>query len=93
MQAASQTGVIAMPIPLLLNRVICLHTLAPVRNVAIFAAMPSRAALKSKRRRTTTVPVTTMEEIPVLSDEERAQLMTRLKDAEKRILWTRTFAR
>jgi hypothetical protein len=39
----------------------------------------------AKRRRTTTVPVTTMEEIPVLSDEERAGLQQSLKDAQARI--------
>jgi hypothetical protein len=38
-----------------------------------------------KPRPTTMVPVTTMEEIPVLSDEERAALLTKLKDAEARI--------
>lgn len=31
------------------------------------------------------VPVTTMEEIPVLSEEERAKLTASLKDAESRI--------
>ena len=40
---------------------------------------------KAKRRRTTTVPVTTMEEIPVLSDQERAELTTSLQDAEARV--------
>ena len=38
-----------------------------------------------KRRRTTTVPVTTMEEIPVLSDRERADLLKSLKAAQARI--------
>jgi hypothetical protein len=36
-------------------------------------------------RRTTMVPVTTMEEIPVLSEEERAELLRSLKEAEARI--------
>jgi hypothetical protein len=36
-------------------------------------------------RRTTMVPVTTMEEIPVLSEQERAELTTSLKEAEARI--------
>ena len=36
-------------------------------------------------RRTTTVPVTTMEEIPVLSDLERAELIASLKEAEARM--------
>ena len=31
------------------------------------------------------VPVTTMEEIPVLSEKERAELIARLKEAEARI--------
>jgi hypothetical protein len=37
------------------------------------------------RRRTTTVPVTTMEEVPVLSAKERTALTTALKDAEARV--------
>ena len=37
------------------------------------------------RRRTTMVPVTTMEEVPVLSEEERAELVAELKAAEGRI--------
>ena len=40
---------------------------------------------KAKRRRTTTVPVTTMEEIPVLSDQERTELTNSLQDAEDRV--------
>ena len=36
-------------------------------------------------RRTTLVPVTTMEEIPVLSDRERAELTTALEEAEARV--------
>ena len=47
--------------------------------------MSSKAAAKDKRRRTTMVPVTTMEEIPVLSARERAELLTSLKAAEGRI--------
>ena len=47
--------------------------------------MPSKAAAKDKRRRTTMVPVTTMEEIPVLSDRERADLLRSLKAAEARV--------
>ena len=31
------------------------------------------------------VPVTTMEEIPVLTEQERAQLLAELKDSEERI--------
>jgi hypothetical protein len=37
------------------------------------------------KRRTTTVPVTTMEEIPVLSDQERAELTNSLQAAEARV--------
>ena len=48
-------------------------------------AMPSKIATKGKRRRTTMVPVTTMEEIPVLSDKERAELTISLKEAEARV--------
>jgi hypothetical protein len=40
---------------------------------------------KDKRRRTTMVPVTTMEEIPVLSSKEREQLLRSLKQAQARI--------
>ena len=45
--------------------------------------MPSKAA--SKSRRTTMVPVTTMEELPVLSTEEQAKLRAELGAAEARI--------
>jgi hypothetical protein len=48
-----------------------------------FMAMKVKANENS--RRTTMVPVTTMEEIPVLSDEERAELVATLKEAEARI--------
>ena len=46
--------------------------------------MTTKAAARYKGRRTTTVPVTTMEEIPVLSDRERADLLKSLKAAEAR---------
>jgi hypothetical protein len=46
--------------------------------------MTSKTAAKSTRR-TTMVPVTTMEELPVLSDKERASLRTSLEQAEGRI--------
>ena len=39
----------------------------------------------SAKRRTTMVPVTTMEELPVLSQEERGQLRASLEQAEARI--------
>jgi hypothetical protein len=47
--------------------------------------MPSKIETKDKGRRTTMVPVTTMEEIPVLSDKERAELTTSLEEAEARV--------
>ena len=47
--------------------------------------MASRTSTKAKRRRTTTVPVTTMEEIPVLSSKERERLLQSLERAEARI--------
>lgn len=46
--------------------------------------MTSKAAANDKRR-TTMVPVTTMEELPVLSDKERADLRASLEEAEGRI--------
>ena len=42
-------------------------------------------AADDSRRRTTVVPVTTMEEIPVLSAKERADLLAVLKAAEARV--------
>lgn len=48
-------------------------------------AMASKTATPQKRRRTTMVPVTTMEEIPLLSDKERADLIGSLRKAEARI--------
>ena len=44
--------------------------------------MTAKSVTKPKRRRTTMVPVTTMEEIPVLSGGEREELLAALKDAE-----------
>jgi hypothetical protein len=40
---------------------------------------------KNKRRGTTMAPVTTMEEIPVLGDDERAELLASLKRAEEEV--------
>jgi len=40
---------------------------------------------KDKRRRTTMVPVTTMEEIPILSGKERVELIARLTAAQARV--------
>lgn len=45
-------------------------------------AKPNR---KPEPRATTMVPVTTMEELPVLSEEERAKLLADLKVAEAEI--------
>jgi hypothetical protein len=47
--------------------------------------MTSKAATDDKRHRTTMMPVTTMEELPVLSDNERADLRASLEEAEGRI--------
>ena len=46
--------------------------------------MVSKTVTTGRRRRTTTVPVTTMEEIPVLSNAERARLKNSLKQAGAR---------
>ena len=35
-----------------------------------------------KRRRTTLVPVTTLEEVPILDERERAELLASLREAE-----------
>ncbi len=43
--------------------------------------MSTKAAEDPKRRRTTMVPVTTMEEIPVLTEDERTDLQAALEDA------------
>jgi cytochrome c1 len=48
-------------------------------------AMTTKTETKDKRRRTTMVPVTTMEEIPVLGEDEQAALLTYLKTAEARV--------
>jgi hypothetical protein len=47
--------------------------------------MATKSATSRKRRRTTMVPVTTMEEMPVLNDVERAELLASLKQAEAEI--------
>ena len=50
--------------------------------------MTNKAATKPakpKRRRTTQVPVTTMEEIPILSTRERAELLDSLEKAQARV--------
>jgi hypothetical protein len=40
---------------------------------------------KAKQHRTTMVPVTTTEEIPVLSEKEREELLVSLKQAEAHV--------
>ena len=55
------------------------------RPVCYSVDMTNKTVAKDKRRRTTMVPVTTMEELPVLSDKERAELRTSLEQAEGRI--------
>ena len=55
------------------------------RNSRVACRFPSKTATSDKRRRTAMVPVTTTEEIPVLSDKERAELTTSLKEAEARV--------
>ena len=47
--------------------------------------MASKLGTRYKRRRTTMVPVTTMEEIPVLSTKELAELRASLQQAEARL--------
>jgi hypothetical protein len=45
----------------------------------------TKVTAKEPVRRTTTVPVTTMEEIPVLDERERAELIRGLQEAEARV--------
>ena len=47
--------------------------------------MTANADGKAKQQRTSMVPVTTMEEIPVLSEQEREELLGSLKQAEARV--------
>ena len=47
--------------------------------------MGTKSAVRSKRRRAISVPVMTIEEIPALSNAERASLLADLKQAEGRI--------
>jgi uncharacterized protein (DUF58 family) len=42
-------------------------------------------AVSDKRTRSTLIPVTTMEEVPVLTEQERAEMLAALKEAETRI--------
>ncbi len=60
---------------------------ARVSSVCYITFMTSKTAAKPSRdkpRRTTMVPVTTMEEIPVLSEKEHADLLASLKAAAAR---------
>ena len=47
--------------------------------------MASKTDTEDNSRRTTSVPVTTMEDVPVLSEYERADLVASLNDAEARV--------
>jgi len=47
--------------------------------------MRTKAQAKAKRRRTIEVPVTTMEEIPALSQDERNVLLASLERAQARV--------
>ena len=47
--------------------------------------MTAKAVRKQSRRRTTVVPVTTMEEMPVLTADERAEFLKSLEDAQASI--------
>jgi hypothetical protein len=47
--------------------------------------MITKASRKHDARPTTMVPVTTMEELPVLSEQERAELLAALKEAETEV--------
>jgi hypothetical protein len=47
--------------------------------------MTSKTAAKDKRRSTTMVPVTAMEEIPAISAKERAEVLASLKQAQARV--------
>jgi hypothetical protein len=44
--------------------------------------MSAKSNRKQEQRATTMVPVTTMEELPVLTEDERTTLLTDLKTAE-----------
>jgi len=50
-----------------------------------FIALMSFKTQRGTKRRTTMVPVTIMEEIPVLSENEQAELTASLKNAEARM--------
>src|SRR5205807_7454792 len=63
----------------------CGPRVARTTGICYIKNMTTRSATKAKRRRTTTVPVTTMEEVPVLSGQERAELTNSLQDAEDRV--------
>jgi diadenosine tetraphosphate (Ap4A) HIT family hydrolase len=47
--------------------------------------MTAKASRKQQPGATTMVPVTTMEELPVLNDEERARLLAELMKAEAEV--------
>jgi hypothetical protein len=57
----------------------------PVESVPVCYIDLMTSKTVAKRRRTTMVPVTTMEEIPVLSEKERTELTASLKKAAARV--------
>src|SRR4051794_19831733 len=57
----------------------------PLPTACYSTDMLNKMAAKDKRRRTTMVPVTTMEELPMLFEKERAELRGSLDQAEGRI--------
>jgi hypothetical protein len=59
--------------------------MADFMRMCHIAIMTTKTAAKRQRRRTTMVPVTTMEEIPVPDEGERAELLAALKESEARI--------
>jgi hypothetical protein len=42
----------------------------------------NKSAVKTANRKTTLVPITSMEELPVLSEDEKAELLASLKQAQ-----------
>jgi len=61
------------------------HGLSNPLSACYIVVMASKTSTKDKRRRTTMMPVTTMEEVPVPSPKERERLLQSLRQAEGRI--------
>lgn len=68
-----------------ISSVLATRYFAPPGYIAPMANRTATKPTRDKRRRTTQVPVTTMEEIPVLSAQERAKLLTSLEAAQARV--------